>query len=558
MTMNMARPHGAAAAATRTGGQVLVDTLIAQGSDLAFCVPGESYLAALDAMHDVQDKFRMIVCRHEASATNMAEASGKLTGKPGICFVTRGPGSSHSAIGIHTAQQDSTPLIVFVGQVSIGDLGREAFQEVDYVQMYGKFAKWAVQIDDAARIPEIVSHAFHVAVNGRPGPVVVAIPEDVLKHACPNPPAQRYSRAIAAPSRAALAELEKLIAAAERPLLILGGGGWDAAAVKQMQTFAEKHHLPVTVGFRCQDLFDNTHPNYAGDLGLGIDAFLAEMVKSSDLLIAVGERLGDASTKGYTLLDIPSPAQKLVHVHPGPEELGKVYRADVAIAATVRDFAEAVADIKPGTKKRAEWIAGGRAGYDKKITPKQSGLALDVAQVVKYLRETLPDNAIITNGAGTYTGYVHRYYTFRTFKTQLAPTSGAMGYGFPAAIAAKIVHPDRPVVCFAGDGCFLMASQEMATAIRYELPVIVVLVNNSSFGSIRMHQEREYPGRIFATGLNNPDFVALAKAYGAYSELVSTTEEFSGAFARATASGKPALLELKIDIEVMVAANPRK
>ena len=556
--MNIARPHGAATAATRTGGQVLVDTLIAQGSDLAFCVPGESYLAALDAMHDVQDKFRMIVCRHEASATNMAEASGKLTGKPGICFVTRGPGSSHSAIGIHTAQQDSTPLIVFVGQVSIGDLGREAFQEVDYVQMYGKFAKWAVQIDDAARIPEIVSHAFHVAVNGRPGPVVVAIPEDVLKHACPNPPAPRYSRAIAAPSRAALAELEKLIAAAERPLLILGGGGWDAEAVKQMQAFAEKHHLPATVGFRCQDLFDNTHPNYAGDLGLGIDAVLAEMVKSSDLLIAVGERLGDASTKGYTLLDIPSPAQKLVHVHPGPEELGKVYRADVAIAATVRDFAEAVADIKPGPKKRAEWIAGGRAGYDKKITPKQSGLALDVAQVVKYLRETLPDNAIITNGAGTYTGYVHRYYTFRTFKTQLAPTSGAMGYGFPAAIAAKIVHPDRPVVCFAGDGCFLMASQELATAIRYELPVIVVLVNNSSFGSIRMHQEREYPGRIFATGLNNPDFVALAKAYGAYSELVSTTEEFAGAFARATASGKPALLELKIDIEVMVAANPRK
>lgn len=556
--MNMAHHPGADAANTRTGAQVLVDTLIEAGSNLAFCVPGESYLAALDAMHDVQDKFRMIVCRHEASATNMAEATGKLTGRPGICFVTRGPGSSHASIGIHTAQQDSTPLIVFVGQVSIGDLGREAFQEVDYVQMYGKFAKWAVQIDDAARIPEIVSHAFHVAVNGRPGPVVIAIPEDVLKHTCPNPPAPRYTRAVAAPSRAAVAELESLIAASERPLLILGGGGWNADAVRQMQVFAEKHHLPATVGFRCQDLFDNTHPNYVGDLGLGIDAALAEMVKSSDLLIAVGERLGDASTKGYTLLDIPSPAQKLVHVHPSPEELGKVYRADMAIAATVADFAEAVADIKPGSKTREKWIAEGRAAYDRKITPKPTGLPLDVAQVVKYLRETLPDNAIIANGAGTYTGYVHRYYTFRSFKTQLAPTSGAMGYGFPAAIGAKLVHPDRPVVCFAGDGCFLMASQELATAIRYELPVIVVLVNNSSYGSIRMHQEREYPGRTFATNLNNPDFVALAKAYGAYAELVDKTEDFAAAFERATASGKPALLELQIDIEVMVKANPRK
>lgn len=556
--MNMVHHHGARTTNERTGAQVLIDTLIAQGADLAFCVPGESYLAALDAMHDVQDKFRMIVCRHEASATNMAEATGKLTGRPGICFVTRGPGSSHASIGVHTAQQDSTPLVLFVGQVSIGDLGREAFQEVDYVQMYGKFAKWAVQIDDAARIPEIVSHAFHVAVNGRPGPVVVAIPEDVLKHPCPNPPAPRYNRAIAAPSRPALAELETLIAAAERPLLILGGGGWTAEAVGQMRVFAEKHHLAASVGFRCQDLFDNTHPNYVGDLGLGIDPTLAEMVKSSDLLIAVGERLGDASTKGYTLLDIPTPAQKLVHVHPSPEELGMVYRADMAIAATPRDFAEAVADLKPGPRTREKWIADGRAAYERKITPKPNNLTLDVGQVVKYLRETLPDDAIVCNGAGTYTGYVHRFYTFRSFKTQLAPTSGAMGYGFPASVAAKLVHPDRDVVCFAGDGCFLMASQELATAIRYDLPVIVVLVNNSSYGSIRMHQEKEYPGRTFATNLNNPDFVALAKAYGCHSELVERTEDFPAAFERAKASGKPALLELKIDIEIMIAANPRK
>lgn len=556
--MNMAHRHNAGIAGARTGGQMLIETLIAEGANLAFCVPGESYLAALDAMYDVQDKFRMIVCRHEASATNMAEASGKLTGQPGICFVTRGPGSSHSAIGIHTAQQDSTPLIVFVGQAGRDHLQREAFQEVDYGQMYGKFAKWVVQIDDANRIPELVSRAFHVAVNGRPGPVVVALPEDMLKDPCTALPPSRFKHTVAAPSTAALRELEGMMAAAERPLLILGGGGWNAQAVGKMQAFAEKHHLAATVGFRCQDLFDNTHPNYVGDMGLGIDAALADMVTRADLLIVVGDRLGEASTKSYTLINIPRPTQKVVHIHPGPEQLGMVYEGDLLIAATMRDFAEAVSTVKAGPKTRGEWIATGRAAYEKKIMPKQTSLPLDIAQVVKYLRETLPDDAIIANGAGTYTGYVHRYYTFRRFKTQLAPTSGAMGYGFPAAIAAKLVHPDRPVICFAGDGCFLMASQELATAMRYNLPVIVVLVNNSSYGSIRMHQEKEYPGRTFATGLNNPDFVALAKAYGAHGEVVETTEDFPRAFERATASGRPALLELKIDIEVMVAANPRK
>ncbi|HWA50498.1 MAG TPA: thiamine pyrophosphate-binding protein [Dongiaceae bacterium] len=558
MTQHMAHSQRPALAGARTGGQVLIDTLIAEGADMAFSVPGESFLAALDAMHDVQDKFRLIVCRHEASATNMAEATGKLTGRPGIAFVTRGPGSSHAAIGIHTAQQDSTPLIVFVGQAGREHLLREAFQEVDYGQMYGKFAKWVVQIDDAERIPELVSRAFHVAVNGRPGPVVVAIPEDVLKDPCAAAVPAPFKRTIAAPSAAAMSELSAMIAAAERPLLVLGGGGWDAQSVRLMQQFAEKHHLAASVGFRCQDLFDNSHPNYAGDLGLGIDAALVEMVKKADLLIVVGERLGEASTKGYTLINVPRPAQKLVHVHPSPEQLGMVYQADLLIAANMRDFAEAAATIPAGPRTRAEWIANGRANYDKKITPKATGLALDVGQVVKYLRETLPDDSIITNGAGTYTGYVHRYYTYKRFRTQLAPTSGAMGYGFPASIAAKLVHPDRTVVCFAGDGCFLMASQELATAIRYDLPVIVVLVNNSSYGSIRMHQEREYPGRTFATGLNNPDFVALAKAYGAYGELVETTEAFAGAFERARASGKPAVLELRIDIELMVKANPRK
>lgn len=542
----------------RTGGQVLIDALIAQGADLAFCVPGESYLAALDAMHDVQDTFRMIVCRHEAGAANMAEATGKLTGRPGICFVTRGPGSSQGSVGVHTAQQDSTPLIYFVGQVSYGDLGREAFQEVDYVAMYGKFAKWAVQIDDAERIPEIISRAFHVAVNGRPGPVVIAIPEDVLKDPCTRTPAPRMSRAVAAPGRAALAELKASIDSAERPLLVLGGSGWTAESIDRMRAFAERHHMAAAAGFRRQDLFDNRHPNYVGDLGLGIDAALAEMVRNADLIVSVGERLGDASTKGYTLLDIPKPRQKLIHVHPGPEELGMVYRADLAIAATVGDFAEAVADLEPGPKTRDAWISEGRAAYERKITPKPTSLTIDPAQVVRHLRETLPDDAIVTNGAGTYTGYVHRYYTFKRFGTQLAPTSGSMGYGFPAAIAAQILHPDRTVVCFAGDGCFLMASAELATAVRYRLPVVVVLINNSSYGSIRMHQERDYPGRTFATDLNNPDFVALAKAYGAHGELVEKTEDFAAAFERAKSTGKPSILELRIDIDTMIAANPRK
>jgi acetolactate synthase-1/2/3 large subunit len=545
-------------AATRTGGQVLVDTLIAQGADLAYCVPGESFLAALDAMHDVQDSFRMIVCRHEASATNMAEASGKLTGRPGIAFVTRGPGSSHAAIGIHTAQQDSTPLIVFVGQAARDHLEREAFQEVDYGQMYGKFAKWVVQITDADRIPELVSRAFHVAVNGRAGPVVVAIPEDVLKDLTAAKIPARYSRAVAAPSAGALDQLETMLSEAERPLLVLGGGSWTADAVRDMQAFAEKHHLAVTVGFRCQDLFDNSHANYVGDLGLGVDPFLVDMVGKSDLLLVVGDRLGEASTKSYSLIGIPEPAQTMVHVHPDPDQLGIVYQGDLLIAATPTDFAASLGAIKAGSKTRAGWISAGRAAYEKKITPKVNALTVDMGQVVKYLRDTLPADAIITNGAGTYTGYVHRYYTYRHFRSQLAPTSGAMGYGFPAAVAAKIVHPDRQVVCFAGDGCFLMAAQEMATAVRYELPLVVVLVNNNSYGSIRMHQERDYPGRTFATGLNNPDFVALAKAFGAYGERVDRTEDFAAAFARAQDAGKPALLEICLDIDAMVAANPRK
>jgi acetolactate synthase-1/2/3 large subunit len=556
--MSTATQSKTEANASRTGATVLIETLIAEGADVGFCVPGESYLAALDAMRDVEDRFRMIICRHEAGATNMAEATGKLTGRPGIVFVTRGPGVSHATIGIHTAQQDSTPLIVFVGQAARDHLEREAFQEVDYRQMFGKFAKWVVQIDDAERIPELVSRAFHVAVNGRPGPVVVAIPEDVLTDPClarlPGP----FTRVDAAPSPAALARLGTMLAEAERPLLVLGGGGWTETAVEKMQAFAAAHRVPVTVGFRRQDLHDNTLPNYVGDMGLGIDAALKEMVGRADLLVVVGERLGEASTKGYSVIDIPRPRQKFVHVHPSPDQLGIVYEADLLIASTIENFVEVVQALPPGGKTRKAWISEGRAAYERRIATKPSALELDVSHVVAHLRETLPPDAIVCNGAGTYTGYVHRYYTFRRYGTQLAPTSGSMGYGLPAAIGAKVVHPDRDVVCFAGDGCFLMASHELATAVRYDLPVVVVLVNNNSYGSIRMHQERKFPGRKFGTDLNNPDFVALAKSYGAYAEAVTRTEDFPDAFARARASGRPALLELKVDIEIMVASNPRK
>jgi acetolactate synthase-1/2/3 large subunit len=542
----------------RTGGELLLDTLLAEGADLAFCVPGESYLAVLDALYDRQNRFRMIVCRHEGGAANMAEAYGKLTGRPGVCFVTRGPGASHAAIGVHTAQQDSTPMILFVGQAERSHLDRGAFQEVDYRQMFGKFAKWVTQIEDPRRIPELVGRAFHVAVNGRPGPVVVALPEDVLKETTSAAPPAPFKRVIAAPSTVALEQIRAMLEAAERPLLVLGGGGWDAQAVGRMQRFAEAFALPAAAGFRCQDLFDNTHPHYVGDLGLGVDASLVALVLQADLLLVVGERMGEATTTGYSFVEIPRPAQKLIHVHPDPDELGIVYQAELLVAATMRDFAEAVQDMSLARRgDRTAWIAAGREAYLKKIAPREAKLAIDMPRVVQHLRENLPADAIIANGAGTYTGYVHRFYQYRRFRSQLAPVSGSMGYGFPAAIAAKIVHPERPVVCFAGDGCFLMAAQELATAMRYRLAVVVVLVNNGSYGSIRMHQEREYPGRPVATDLENPDFVALARSYGAYGEQVERTEDFPAAYQRAASCGGPALLELKIGIEDMLAANPR-
>ena len=539
----------------RTGGQILVDALKIHGVDLAFCVPGESYLAVLDALYDARDAIRLIACRQEGGAANMAEAYGKLTGRPGICFVTRGPGATNASIGVHTAFQDSTPMILFIGQVARDQVEREAFQEVDFRRMFGPLAKWVAQIDDAARIPELVSQAFHRAMAGRPGPVVIALPEDMLTEQVDVADAGPYKTVRPHPGAADLEAMRDLIAKAERPFMLLGGGGWSADAVADIAAFAEANDLPTGAAFRCQDLFDNTRKNYVGDVGIGINPPLAERVKAADLLLVVGARLGEMTTSGYTLVELPRPKQSLVHVHAGVEELGRVYQADLPINAGMAAFAAAARALPPvDSSAWTAWTAAARADYLANLQHPQIPGALQMGEVMAYLREQLPADAILTNGAGNYTTWVHRFYQYRRFRTQLAPTSGAMGYGVPAAVAAKAVHPDRPVIAFAGDGCFLMNGQELATAVQYGLNIIILVVNNGMYGTIRMHQERHYPGRISGTDLVNPDFAAYARSFGAHGETVETTADFAPAFERAMKAGRPALLELKIDPE---AITPR-
>ena len=539
----------------RTGGQLLVDALKVHGVDLAFCVPGESYLAVLDALYDARNAIRLITCRQEGGAANMAEAYGKLTGRPGICFVTRGPGATNASIGVHTAFQDSTPMILFVGQVARDQAEREAFQEVDYRRMFAPLAKWAAQIDDPARVPELVSQAFHRAVAGRPGPVVIALPEDMLTATADVMDTRPYKTVRPHPGPAELQAMRDLLAKAERPFLLLGGGGWDARAVRDIAAFAEASGLPVGVSFRCQDLVDNAHENYAGHVGIGPHPALAAQVRDADVLLVVGARLGEMTTGGYTLLDVPVPKQTLIHVHAGAEELGRVYQPALAINAGMAQFAAAARALPPVDPSR--WAARtAQAHRDYLATLEHAGHAgpVQMPAVMKFLRERLPPDAILTNGAGNYTTWLHRFYQYRRFRTQLAPTSGAMGYGLPAAVAAKAVHPERMVVCFAGDGCFLMNGQELATAVQYGLAIIVIVVNNGMYGTIRMHQEREYPERVHGTDLANPDFAALARAYGAFGEKVEATGDFAPAFERAMTSGKPALLELRLDPE---AITPR-
>jgi acetolactate synthase-1/2/3 large subunit len=544
----------------RIGGHILVDALVEQGVDTVFCVPGESFLAALDGLYARRDRIRLIVCRHEGGAANMADAYGKMRGEPGICFVTRGPGASNAAIGVHTAFQDSTPMILFIGQVGSAFVEREAFQEVDYRRMYGEMAKWVAQIDRADRIPEFVSHAFHVATSGRPGPVVLSLPEDMLAARADVADVRRYERVGTHPGQADMQRLATMLAGSRRPLAILGGSGWDAGACADIRRFAENFSLPVTCAFRFQDLFDNGHPLYAGDVGIGINPRLAQNVRESDLLLAIGPRLGEMTTSGYSLIEVPKPRQALVHVHGGAEELGRVYRADLPINAGMREFAAAAALLAPVPDPTwRELAAEMNAEFRRWQEPPAMAGVLDLGRAVARLRETLPRDAILCNGAGNHTVWLHRFYRYGPcgdgeFRTQLAPTSGAMGYAVPSAVAAKLRHPERVVVALAGDGEFLMTGQELATAAQYEANIVCLVVNNGMYGTIRMHQEREFPERVWGTALRNPDFVALAKAYGAYGERVTTTEEFGPAFERALQAGRPALLELVIEPD---AITPR-
>ena len=540
---------------SRSGGKILVDQLKIHGANLAFCVPGESYLPVLDALYEHRDSIRLITCRHESGAANMAEAYGKLTGTPGICFVTRGPGATNASIGVHTAFQDSTPMILFIGQVGSDFVEREAFQEIDYRRMFGQMTKWVAQIDRADRIPEFIARAYQVATSGRMGPVVLALPEDMLSATAEIADARAWQRVETSPGEQALARLSSLLTSAKRPFVIAGGSGWNKTACAHLQQFARTQYLPVGCAFRFQDLFDNAHPNYAGDVGIGINPKLAARIKAADLVIALGPRLGEMTTSGYTLFDTSSaaqPAQTLVHIHAGAEELGRVYQADLMINATMAAMAQSLAALPRVTPAHVnDGVREANADYQAWQGQKTIPGAVQMWEVMQQLEGVLPPDAILTNGAGNYATWLHRFHRYRGFRTQLAPTSGAMGYGVPAAIAAKALHPDRVVVAFAGDGCFLMTGQELATAVQYQLNVIFIVVNNNMYGTIRMHQEREFPGHVYGTALVNPDFAAYARAFCASGEVVETTAQFAPAFARAMQAGKPALIEIRIDPEAI-------
>jgi acetolactate synthase-1/2/3 large subunit len=537
---------------TRTGGEILVDQLVVHGVRHAFCVPGESYLAALDAFHD--RAVELIVCRHESGAAIMAEAVGKLTGRPGICFVTRGPGATNASAGIHIARQDSTPMIVFVGQVARGMRGRDAFQELDYRAVFGTLAKWATEIDDPARIPEIVSHAFYAATNGRPGPVVIALPEDMLEEqmAVQDAPPFAPMETWAGPHD--MTQLQALLGVAKQPIALLGGSRWSQNACDAMMRFAERFSLPVATTFRRGHLFDALHPCYAGDFGIGPNPKLLARVKAADLVLLVGGRLSEISSQSYTLFDIPGPQTKLVHVHPSPDELGSVYRPHLAINAAPTAFCAELDQVQ--APKEIPWrddtenLHADYLAWSEKATPQPGGVNL--GEIMVWLRENLPPETIIANGAGNFAGWIHRFYRFRHFGTQVAPTSGSMGYGVPAAIAAKLVNPDKTVVCVAGDGDFLITGQHFATAVQNNIPIIILLSDNGMYGTIRMHQERHYPGRVVATALQNPDFEAYAKAFGGFGVTVEKTADFAAAFAAAQKSGKPAIINLKIDPEAIL------
>ncbi len=543
------------APAARPGGHIVADALVAQGVDTLFGVPGESYLVVLDGLYRHRDRVKFVICRQEGGASFMADAYAKLTGKPGVVLVTRGPGATNGSIGVHTAQQDSTPLVMLVGQVGNDFVEREAFQEIDYRRMFGSIAKWVAQIDRADRVPEYVAHAFQVATAGRPGPVVLALPEDMLAAEASVADAPAYAPVQPAPAPGQVAQLRDMLARAQRPFVIVGGGGWTDAARADLRAFVEGNELPVGCAFRWQDVYENDAPNYAGDVGIGINPKLSARIRESDLVIAIGVRLGEMTTSGYTLFTAPVPRQTLVHCHPGAEELGRVYRAALMINSGNAQLAAALRDVRVDASAWRDSTAQASAELAawRERPPAMATLspAVDLWAVMQTLRERLPRGTVLTNGAGNFATWAHRFWRYGPDRRQLAPTSGAMGYGIPAAVAAKIARPDLDVVCVAGDGDFLMTGQELATAVQYGAGIVVVVFNNGMYGTIRMHQERDFPARVFGTELANPDFAKLSQAYGGFGERVAATADFGPALDRAIAfargSKRPALVELAVD-----------
>ncbi len=536
----------------RSGGQILVDQLRIHEVDTIFCVPGESYLTVIDALHDAQNEIKTVACRQEGGATNMAEAYGKLTGKPGVAMVTRGPGACNGSIGVHTAMQDSTPMVIFIGQVARDQEYREAFQEVDYHQFYGAICKEVVQIDHAERVPELVSQAFHIAASGRPGPVAVSIPEDMQRDMADVADARSFTTVRSEVGPKAMADFRAQLANSERPLMILGGAGWSEKACTDIQAFSEANAVPVAASFRCQDLFDNMHVNYAGELGTSASPQLAERLRASDLLIVLGSRLGEMTTNGYSLVSLPVPRQKLVHVYMDASELGRVYEPDVSIVASMESFAAASRDMKAtNTDGRVEWLRQANQDYIDNLKPTLEMSSVNMHAVMDVLNEKLTADAIITTDAGNFSGWAQRFYRYRKFRSQLGPTSGAMGYAIPAAISARLTAPNRPVVAFVGDGGAMMSGQEIATAMQYGSDPIILVINNNCYGTIRMHQERDYPNRTLATELKNPDFAKWAESFGAYGAIVEKTEDFEAVFEQAMKADRISIIEIRVDLETI-------
>ncbi len=538
----------------RSGGHLLVESLVALGARQSFGVPGESYLDVLDALHDTQGTLDFTLCRNEGGAAFMAAAYGKLTGTPGICFVTRGPGATNASIGVHTARQDSSPMILFVGQVGTDQKGREAFQELDYRAVFGSLAKWAVEIDHVDRIPEILSRAWTTALSGRPGPVVVALPEDMLTSMTPKDP---LTKAVdvqeAAPSQTAMEQAMQLLQTAVRPLIILGGNTWTEHGSEGLKRFAEASDIPVLAAFRYQDRFDNYSQTYCGDAGVGMVPHVADLIRNADVLLGIGIRFGEMTTGAYQLFDVPVPKQKIIHVHASDLELGKIYQPDLAIQCGVNEFAMALSPVKGDW---ANWRADGRAKRRvAEVAPEQPS-PVDMGAVCRHLTKVLDEDVIVTNGAGNFAVWPSRYLNYGPKARLLAPQSGAMGYGVPASIAAKIAHPDKQVICFAGDGDFQMNCQELATAVQAGAAPIILILNNGVYGTIRAHQEKHYPGRVSGTNMNvNPDFSALAKAYGMHGERVDVTEDFAAAFERALSAKTGAVLDLNVSAEALTPST---